>query len=41
MAAGVLDAEPLIGRRFALEEVNDALAAARDRELVTGVISMG
>jgi Zn-dependent alcohol dehydrogenase len=38
MAAGVLDPEPLIGRRFALDEANDALAAALDRELITGVI---
>jgi S-(hydroxymethyl)glutathione dehydrogenase / alcohol dehydrogenase len=41
MAAGLLDAEPLIGRRFGLDEANDALAAALDRELVTGVIVPG
>ena len=38
MSAGLLDAEPLIGRRFGLEEANHALAAALDRRLVTGVI---
>ena len=41
MAAGALDAEPLIGRRFGLDEANDALAAALDRELITGVIVPG
>jgi S-(hydroxymethyl)glutathione dehydrogenase/alcohol dehydrogenase len=38
MQTGLLDAEPLIGRRFALDEVNEALAAALNRELITGVI---
>jgi threonine dehydrogenase-like Zn-dependent dehydrogenase len=38
MAAGVLDAEPLVSRRFGLDEVNEALAAALDRDLITGVI---
>jgi S-(hydroxymethyl)glutathione dehydrogenase / alcohol dehydrogenase len=38
MSAGLLDAEPLIGRRFGLEEADDALTAALDRRLVTGVI---
>jgi S-(hydroxymethyl)glutathione dehydrogenase/alcohol dehydrogenase len=41
MASGLLDAEPLIGRRFGLEEANDALAAALDRELITGIILPG
>jgi S-(hydroxymethyl)glutathione dehydrogenase / alcohol dehydrogenase len=41
MAAGVLTAAPLIDRRFGLEEANDALAAALDRELITGVIVPG
>jgi S-(hydroxymethyl)glutathione dehydrogenase / alcohol dehydrogenase len=41
MAAGLLDAEPLVGRRFGLDEANEALAAALDRELVTGVIVPG
>jgi S-(hydroxymethyl)glutathione dehydrogenase / alcohol dehydrogenase len=38
MEAGVLDAEPLVSRRFALDEANEALAAALGRELITGVI---
>ena len=38
MAAGLLDAEPLVGHRFALDEADDALAAALGRELITGVI---
>jgi hypothetical protein len=29
---------PLVSRRFALEEVNEALAAASRRELITAVI---
>jgi S-(hydroxymethyl)glutathione dehydrogenase / alcohol dehydrogenase len=38
MEAGLLDPEPLVSRRFALEECNEALAAALERELITGVI---
>ena len=38
LEAGLLDAEPLVSRRFALEEVNEALAAALSRELITAVI---
>jgi S-(hydroxymethyl)glutathione dehydrogenase/alcohol dehydrogenase len=38
MAAGVLDAEPLIGRCFGLDEADAALAAALDRELVTVIV---
>jgi S-(hydroxymethyl)glutathione dehydrogenase / alcohol dehydrogenase len=38
MEAGLLDAEPLIGRRFGLDEANEALQAALARELITGVI---
>jgi S-(hydroxymethyl)glutathione dehydrogenase/alcohol dehydrogenase len=38
MAAGVLDAEPFVERRFALEEADEALGAALRRELITGVI---
>jgi hypothetical protein len=37
MAAGILDADPLISRPFGLEAANDALAAALDRAVVTGV----
>jgi S-(hydroxymethyl)glutathione dehydrogenase/alcohol dehydrogenase len=38
MAAGLLDAEPLVSRRFALDQANEALEAALARELITGVI---
>jgi S-(hydroxymethyl)glutathione dehydrogenase / alcohol dehydrogenase len=38
MAAGLLDAEPLVSRRFALDQANEALDAAFARELITGVI---
>ena len=38
LEAGLLDAAPLVSRRFALEEVNEALAAASRRELITAVI---
>ena len=38
LEAGLLDAEPLVSRRFALEQVNEALAAALSRELITAVI---
>jgi Zn-dependent alcohol dehydrogenase len=41
MAAGVLDAEPLIGGRFGLDEAGAALAAAQDRELITGILLPG
>jgi Zn-dependent alcohol dehydrogenase len=38
MAAGLLDAEPLVSRRYALDQANEALDAAFARELITGVI---
>ncbi|HEX6618373.1 MAG TPA: zinc-binding dehydrogenase [Solirubrobacteraceae bacterium] len=38
LEAGLLDPEPLFSRRFALEQVNEALAAASSRELITAVI---
>jgi S-(hydroxymethyl)glutathione dehydrogenase/alcohol dehydrogenase len=41
MAAGTLDAEPLVERRLSLEEADEALAAALRRELITGVIVPG
>jgi Zn-dependent alcohol dehydrogenase len=41
MASGLLDAAPLVSRRFALDEVNEALAAALDRALITGVLLPG
>ena len=41
LEAGLLDAAPLVSRRFALDEVNEALAAASRRELITAVIVPG
>jgi S-(hydroxymethyl)glutathione dehydrogenase/alcohol dehydrogenase len=41
MASGLLDAEPLISRRFGLDEVNAALAAAAEREVITGILLPG
>jgi S-(hydroxymethyl)glutathione dehydrogenase/alcohol dehydrogenase len=41
LEAGLLDAAPPVSRRFALEEVNEALAAASRRELITAVIVPG
>jgi S-(hydroxymethyl)glutathione dehydrogenase/alcohol dehydrogenase len=38
LETGQLDAEPLVSRRFDLDEANEALAAAYERSLVTGVI---
>jgi S-(hydroxymethyl)glutathione dehydrogenase/alcohol dehydrogenase len=38
MEAGLLDADPLISRRFTLDKANQALAAAATREVVPGVI---
>ena len=38
LEAGLLDAVPLVSRRFALEEVNEALTAASRHELITAVI---
>jgi S-(hydroxymethyl)glutathione dehydrogenase / alcohol dehydrogenase len=41
MASGLLDAKPLISRRFGLDQANDALAAAIDREVITGILLPG
>ncbi len=41
MAGGLLDAEPLISRRFGLDQANDALAAAIDRTVITGILLPG
>jgi S-(hydroxymethyl)glutathione dehydrogenase/alcohol dehydrogenase len=37
--AGLLDAGPIVSRRFTLDEVNEALRAALAREVLTGVIA--
>jgi S-(hydroxymethyl)glutathione dehydrogenase / alcohol dehydrogenase len=41
MAAGLLDPEPLVERRFGLDQANEALAASLDREVITAVILPG
>jgi S-(hydroxymethyl)glutathione dehydrogenase / alcohol dehydrogenase len=41
LADGLLDAAPLISRRFGLDEVNAALAAAAEREVITGILLPG
>jgi S-(hydroxymethyl)glutathione dehydrogenase/alcohol dehydrogenase len=38
MADGVVDARPIVSRTFALDEINDAFAAADAREVLTGVV---
>jgi Zn-dependent alcohol dehydrogenase len=35
---GEIDPVPIVSRRYGLEEINDAVAAARAREVLTGVI---
>ena len=35
---GLVDAGPIVGRRFTLDEVNDAFRAAENREVLTGVV---
>jgi Zn-dependent alcohol dehydrogenase len=41
LARGEIDAAPIVTRLFGLEEINDAVAAARAREVLTGVIVPG
>lgn len=41
MQAGLVDPAPIVDRRFALEEINDAFAAAQAREVLTGVVRSG
>jgi S-(hydroxymethyl)glutathione dehydrogenase/alcohol dehydrogenase len=41
LADGRLDAEPLISRRFGLDQADAALAAAIDREVITGILLPG
>lgn len=41
MQAGLVDPAPLVDRRFTLEEINDAFAAAEAREVLTGVVVTG
>jgi S-(hydroxymethyl)glutathione dehydrogenase/alcohol dehydrogenase len=35
---GLVDAGPIVSRRFSLDEVNEAFRAAENREVLTGVI---
>ena len=41
MEAGLVDPAPIVDRRFAFEEINDAFAAAEAREVLTGVVVTG
>ena len=41
MEAGIVDPAPIVSRRFALAEINDAFAAAQSREVLTGVVTLG
>jgi S-(hydroxymethyl)glutathione dehydrogenase / alcohol dehydrogenase len=38
LEAGLVDAGPIVSRRFALDEINEAFRAAENHEVVTGVI---
>ena len=38
LARGEIDAAPIVSRLFSLDEINDAVQAARDRTVLTGVI---
>ena len=38
METGLVDPRAIIGRRFSLDEVNDAFAAAENREVLTGIV---
>jgi S-(hydroxymethyl)glutathione dehydrogenase/alcohol dehydrogenase len=38
METGQVDPDPIVNRRFSLDEVNDAFAAAEAREVLTGVV---
>jgi S-(hydroxymethyl)glutathione dehydrogenase / alcohol dehydrogenase len=41
LEAGLVDSAPIVDRRFALEQINDALAAAEARQVLTGVVMTG
>ncbi len=38
MEAGLVDPRPIAGRRFSLDEVNEAFAAAEGRDVLTGIL---
>jgi S-(hydroxymethyl)glutathione dehydrogenase/alcohol dehydrogenase len=38
MESGLVDPRPIVSRRFALDEVNEAFRAAESREVITGVV---
>jgi S-(hydroxymethyl)glutathione dehydrogenase/alcohol dehydrogenase len=38
LAAGLVDPRPIVSRTFPLDEINQAVGAARDRTVVTGVV---
>jgi Zn-dependent alcohol dehydrogenase len=39
LESGLVDARPIVTRRYSLDEVNDAFRAAEAREVLTGVIA--
>jgi S-(hydroxymethyl)glutathione dehydrogenase/alcohol dehydrogenase len=39
MQSGLVDPAPIVDRRFTLEQINDAFAAAEAREVLTGVVT--
>jgi Zn-dependent alcohol dehydrogenase len=41
LESGAVDATPIVSRHFALDEINDAIAAAQAKEVLTGVIRLG
>ncbi len=38
MEVGLVDAGPIVSRRFSLDEINEAFAAAEARDVITGII---
>ena len=41
MQSGLVDPAPIVDRRFTLEQINDAFAAAEARDVLTGVVVTG
>ena len=41
LEAGLVQAEPLVSKRFPLAQINDAFAAVESRELIGAVITYG
>jgi S-(hydroxymethyl)glutathione dehydrogenase / alcohol dehydrogenase len=41
LESGLIDAEPMISKRFSLDEISDAFSAVENRELIGAVITYG